>query len=89
VSSSAYICNTTKKETEMLKKDLIEKVKDLESMLEVEQSRPTGASYNTISDVHIDMGNDETGLAIAEAVKEGMKALQSITSQNKYGICFK
>ena len=68
---------------EMLKKDLIKKIEALESQLDVEQSRPTGS---VITDCHIDMGDSTHIVAVAEAVKAGMEALKSATSQNKYGI---
>jgi hypothetical protein len=63
------------------KKELEQKIKVLEDVLEGEQSRPTG---HTISDCHIEM-KDDTKIAIAEAVKEGMKALQSLDGKS-YGI---
>lgn len=66
----------------MLKKDLIKKVEQLEQDLaKAESNRGT-----VISDCHIDMSRDEESLMIAEAVKEGMKALQSISLKTSYGI---
>lgn len=67
----------------MTKKELELKVKTLEEAL---STIPRG---NSISDVSIDMSKpDETKLAIANAVSEGMKALQSLAEDqsNSYGI---
>ncbi len=66
----------------MLKKYLIKQNEDLKALLESGQG-------HTITNCTIDMGDNEGGLMIAEAVKEGMKALQAITAQNKYGIYLK
>ena len=65
------------------KKTLEETIKTLTEALEVERERPTG---HIISNNHFDMGDTvETKLAVAEAVKEGMKALNSLGGDN-YGI---
>ena len=63
------------------KKDLEQEVKELKKSLEVEQSRPTG---HTITGCHIEAGKDK--IAIANAVAEGMKALQMISEGDSYGI---
>lgn len=70
----------------MLKKDFAKKVKLLEQLLQKEQERSTG---HTITNCNIDMTKpDQTKIAIAEAIKEGMKALQILGSieGNNYGI---
>jgi hypothetical protein len=55
----------------------------LKRQLAEEQGRPTG---HTISNCHIDMSApDPTKVAIAEAVREGMKALQGLGGDS-YGI---
>lgn len=60
----------------MTKKELEQKVAELQKALEEEKQRPTGHSVTGCS---FDMSNpDQTKIAIAEAVKEGMKALQSL-----------
>lgn len=65
------------------KPELEETVKRLEDLLEVEQHRPTG---HIISGCTIDLSKpDETKIAVANAVEEGMKALQSLGGDN-YGI---
>lgn len=66
------------------KAELMKKIAELESALEAEKKRPTG---HTISDCHIDM-SDDSGIAIAEAVKAGMDALKQIKSQPTYGVYF-
>lgn len=58
----------------MTKKELEAKLKLLEQQLEKEQARPTG---HTIANCNIHLEPDEVKLAIARAVNEGMKALQS------------
>lgn len=69
----------------MTKTELESKVKELEGMLEIEQLRSTG---HTISNCNIDMTKpDETKLAIARAVAEGMKALQGLGGDS-YGLYF-
>jgi len=65
------------------KADFEKTIKELQKQLETEQAR---TPRHTISDCHINMANpDETKIAIATAVKEGMKALQSLGGNN-YGI---
>lgn len=63
------------------KKDLENELAVLREQLEKEQSRPTGA---TISNCNI-TNTDDAKVAIADAVKEGMKALQSLDGDS-YGI---
>lgn len=65
------------------KKELEQEIKNLKEKLEKEESRPTG---HTVTNCHIDM-KDDAKIAIAEAVKEGMKALQSLDGDS-YGIYF-
>ena len=67
----------------MLKKDLTKKNEELQTQLNKEQGRPVG---HTIQNCTISMDSNEENIAIANAVKEGMKALQAISQQNKYGI---
>lgn len=65
------------------KKELESKLKELQAQLSREQERPTG---HTISNCNIDMTKpDATKIAVAEAVKEGMKALQKLGGDS-YGI---
>ena len=65
------------------KADLEETVKSLEALLETERQRPTG---HIISGCTIDLSKpDETKIAVANAVEEGMKALQSLGGDS-YGI---
>lgn len=65
------------------KADLEKKVSELEEALASERRRPTG---HNIENCHIDMTKpDETKLAVARAVMEGMKALQSLGG-NSYGL---
>ncbi len=65
--------------------ELENEIKELKKQLEAEKERPTG---HTISDTRIDMSiPDETKIAIAKAVQEGMKALQGLGG-NSYGIYF-
>lgn len=67
------------------KLDLENEIDELKASLELERMRPTGHALNNC---HIDMTKpDETKLAIAKAVKEGMKALQSLGGES-YGIYF-
>ncbi len=63
------------------KAELEKKVKKLEAQLLKEESRPTG---HHVENCHIEMC-DKPKIAIAEAVKEGMKALQSLDGDS-YGI---
>ena len=63
------------------KKDLENELVILREQLEKEQSRPTGS---TISNCNI-TNTDDAKVAIADAVKEGMKALQSLDGDS-YGI---
>jgi hypothetical protein len=65
------------------KKELEQQIEDLTSRLEEELNRPTG---HTMNNCNIEMKNDAK-VAIAEAVKEGMKALQSLDGES-YGIYF-
>jgi len=65
------------------KKQLEQKIKDLEVTLE--EHRKLGKGCN-ISDVSVDMNRNETSIAIANAVEEGMRALQRIGDSNSYGI---
>ena len=68
------------------KKQLEDEIAVLKAQLETEQDRPAGHS---ISHCHIDMTKpDATKVAIAEAVAEGMKALQSLGGDS-YGIYLK
>lgn len=69
----------------MLKKDLIKQNEELKLQIFNLESRPAG---HTVQNCTIDMDSSKENIAIAEAVKEGMKALQDIASQNKYGIYF-
>ena len=65
------------------KAELVKKIEVLESSLEKELSRPT---RHTISSCSVDMTKpDETKLAVAKAVTEGMKALQSLGGE-VYGV---
>jgi hypothetical protein len=75
-----------KKGSQMITKaDLQKKVEELENELAAERNRPTG---HRIENCNIDMNRpDETKLAVAQAVKEGMKALQSLGGDS-YGIYF-
>lgn len=63
------------------KKVLEKELAALKIQLDKEQSRPIG---HTISNCNI-TNSDEAKVAIAEAVKEGMKALQSLDGDS-YGI---
>lgn len=67
------------------KKELQDKIESLEEQLAEERERPTG---HKIESCTIDMAKpDETKIAIAKAVLEGMKALNSLGG-NSYGIYF-
>jgi len=68
----------------MLKSELEEKIKTLESELELEKQKPTGLN---ISHCNVDMTN-KLGIEVAEAVKEGMIALQNIAATPSYGFYF-
>lgn len=66
------------------KAELEELVAILREQLAAERSRPTGHRFE---DVHIDMSKpDEVGLAIANAVREGMTALQNLRSEKSIGL---
>lgn len=69
----------------MTKSELEQKLKEVTEQLETERNRPTGHKLEQCS---IDMSSpDETKIAIANAVNEGMKALQGLGG-NSYGIYF-
>ena len=65
------------------KNQLEKQIEDLTASLEKESSRPTGL---TIQNRNIEMKNDAKE-AVAEAVKEGMLALQSLDG-GSHGIYF-
>ncbi len=67
------------------KAELEKQIEDLKKVIKKEESRPTG---HTISNCAIDMSKpDEAKLAVANAVAEGMKALQSLGGDS-YGLYF-
>lgn len=69
----------------MLKKDLIKEIEQLKSVLKAEQSRSTG---HTVQNCNINMDCSDEVVAVAEAVEEGMKALQAISKQIKSAVYF-
>jgi len=67
----------------MTKAELEKQIEELKNELDKEKLRP---QYH-IEGCHIDMSKvDEKAIAIANAVEEGMKALQSISNADSYGI---
>jgi hypothetical protein len=73
--------------TRKTKADLEARISELEEALNNELSRPTG---HKIDNCNIDMSApDSTKIAIAEAVGEGMKALQQLgVKSEQYGMYF-